>query len=88
MSEEASEPEHQRLILLNRFISRSRSRAPQEHKPPIHGAAELLQAVGARRKLGFAIEFLGLKDNGELTEEARLIGGRGHDYVALRDYEV
>ncbi len=70
------------------MISRSGSRAPQEHKPPLHGAAELLQAVGDRLKQGFAIGFLGIRDKGDLTEKARIASGNGHDYVALRDFEI
>lgn len=87
MTDDSAGPQHQRLILLNRLVSRSMSRAPQEHKPPIHGAAELFELIDGRRKAGLAIEFLGLKDRDD-DEKTRLTEGKGHDYVALRDFGI
>lgn len=54
--------EHQRIVLLNRMVSKSTTKASQENHPPIHGARELLDVLDARRKLGMAIEHLGLTD--------------------------
>lgn len=54
-----------RNILLNRMVSRSITRAPQEHSPPVHGALELLQIIDARRKSGSATEVVGHGDGEE-----------------------
>jgi hypothetical protein len=47
-----------------------------------------LDALDRRRKGGFAIEFLGIRDNGEWTEKQRMAAGKGYDFVALRDYQI
>jgi hypothetical protein len=50
-------------VLLNRLLSRSSTRAPEEHRPETHGAEELLEIIEARRKKGWAIEYLDTEDN-------------------------
>jgi hypothetical protein len=39
----------QRFVLLNRLVSRSVTRAPEEHKPPMESGAELLTVIEKRR---------------------------------------
>jgi hypothetical protein len=72
---------NQRIILLNRLISRSVTKAPREHKPPLVPGAELLKIVGQRKQKGFAVEYLGAEDD---TDDAkRLKKGSGHDCFRL-----
>jgi len=72
---------HQRVILLNRVVSRSSTRASQEHHPPTHSALELLLILEQRRKAGIAIEYLGSIDDKD--ESARALKGEGHDLLRL-----
>lgn len=85
-----ADDQHQRFVLLNRLVSRSTSHAPQEFKPPIVGAAELLALIDARHKRHWAIEFLGLHETIEdfrNGDDARIKRGRGDhlDFIWLRD---
>jgi hypothetical protein len=73
--------EYQRLVLLNRMVSRSASRAPQEHHPPVHSALELMLILEKRRAAGIAIEYLGSTDDKD--EEIRASKGEGHDLLRL-----
>lgn len=74
--------DHQRIILLNRLVSRSSTRAPQEHSPPTHGASELLEILEKRRVAKQAIEFFGADDNED--DSIRITNGAGHDFLRLR----
>jgi hypothetical protein len=43
--------ENQRIVLLNRLITRSISHAPREHKPPMIPGAELFNIIEKRRNI-------------------------------------
>jgi hypothetical protein len=47
--------DNQRHIFLNYMQSRSRSRAPEAHKPPTHAGKELLTIIAVRQKADLAI---------------------------------
>src|SRR5262249_22746050 len=80
----------ERLVLLNRLVSRSLSRAPDEYKPPIVPATELFGVISTRNAKGQAIEFFGLQETGkdEETEEARIARGKGCDFIFLRQMKI
>jgi hypothetical protein len=65
-----SESAHERIVLLNRIVSRSVTTAPEVHKPDTHGLEELLNILNSRRTKGFAIEYLGGLDD---EDEDRLM---------------
>jgi hypothetical protein len=74
-----SESAHERIVLLNRMVSRSVTTAPEVHKPETHGLEELLNILNSRRTKGFAIEYLdGLDDE---DEDKRKKNGSGFDFV-------
>lgn len=77
-----AESEFQRIVLLNHFVSRSVSRAPEEHKPPTHSAYDLLQIVEKRRTKKIAIEYFGATDDDD--EAVRAKNGSGHNFFRLR----
>lgn len=77
-----AESDFQRIVLLNRLVSRSLSRAPEEHKPPIHGALELLQLIDKRRAKKWAIEYINALDDDD--EQVRAQNGVGHNFLRLR----
>ncbi len=72
----------QRFVLLNRLVSRSSTRARQEHHLPTHGAEELLRLVEARLQAGLAVEFLNCVDHRD--ETVRIANGQGHDFIRMR----
>ena len=81
----------QKFVLLNRLVSRSVTRAPKEHKPPIDPGAELLSIIQKRRAQGLAVEFPGLPETDKETEKgekARLESGKGYDLILLRDMKL
>ncbi|WP_315806941.1 MULTISPECIES: hypothetical protein [unclassified Bradyrhizobium] len=78
---------NQRIILLNRLISRSVSRAPREHKPPLLKGAELFDIIAKSFRRGHAVEFVGLEDD-RSGEEQRLARGAGHDCYRLRNFRI
>src|SRR6266404_6991308 len=51
-----AEDEFQRFVLLNRFVSRSATRAPEVFKPPIVEGSELFPILEERNASGAAIE--------------------------------
>jgi hypothetical protein len=73
--------ENQRIVLLNRLISRSISHAPREHKPPLVPGWELLDIVVKRQRKGVAVEYLGADDDED--DDARIAKGAGHDCFRL-----
>ncbi len=73
---------HQRIVLLNRLISHSVSRAPDVYKPPLHGAEELLKIIETRRVKGWAVEFPDALDDDD--EAKRIIQGAGFNFLRLR----
>lgn len=79
-----SKPENQRVVLLNRMLSLSSSRAPNEHKPPILTGLELLQILQDRWEKGWAIEFLNSLDNDDEAERIKL--GANSDAMRLRQF--
>ena len=78
--------DNQRIVLLNRLISRSVSRAPQEHKPPLAPGWELLKIIEQRKKKGFAVEYLGADDDDDDTK--RIKKGADHDCFRLSQFRV
>ncbi len=77
----------ERFVLLNRLVSSSSTRAPEEHKPPTIAGHELFDAIEKRRQKGWAIEFLGLPETeieAERGEAARIASGKGYDFISLR----
>lgn len=77
---------HERLVLLNRLVSRSSTRAPQEHKPPIHSAPELLKILQGRQTANIAIEFFGAPD--EEVEAERIKAGLNHNFIRLAKSKI
>lgn len=73
--------QYQRIILLNRLVSMSVTRA-RDHQPPLHGAKELLEIIDARRKKGHAIEFENSVDDDD--EIVRAKNGKGSNWLRLR----
>src|SRR5580698_4514067 len=94
----ADEEKHDRIVLLNTMLSYSTSRAPSSVDAPVLGALESLKAIDARRKKGWAVEFIGMDEktlhddkdgkkdtrNEEEYEAARFKAGAGHHFVRLR----
>ena len=77
-----ADPEFQRIVLLNRLITRSVTRAPEPIKTPAHGALDLLKIIEKRREKKTAIEFIdGLDDDNEVT---RAKNGEGCNFLRLR----
>jgi hypothetical protein len=74
----------QRFVLLNRLISRSKTRA-RLYTAPTHDAAELLEIVSKRHAKGWAIEFEHLKEGDDaIDEDLRITQGQGHNFLRLR----
>ena len=70
-----SEGTHERIVLLNRTLSRSVTSAPETHKPETHGLEELFGIINGRRSKGHAIEYLGgLDDEDEAQRKANRWG--------------
>jgi hypothetical protein len=81
----------QRFVLLNRLVSRSATRASEEHKPPMVPGAELLGIIDKRRAQHLAIEFPGLAEPDRETEKgerSRIARGKGHDFIWLRQMKI
>jgi hypothetical protein len=77
-----ADPEFQRIILLNRLVTRSVTRAPEPNKPPAIGALDLLKIIEKRREKKTAIEFInGLDDD---DEAVRAKNGEGCNFLRLR----
>lgn len=74
--------EHQRIVLLNRLISKSTTKAPQGNQPHVHSARELLEIVDARRKTDGAVEYLGLTD----AETEDPVKRAGADRIRLKAF--
>ncbi len=72
----------QRIVLLNRLVSRSPTRAPRDHQAPTHSAQELLQILEKRRAKKLAVEFFGAEDDDD--ERKRIMKGAGHSLIRLR----
>jgi hypothetical protein len=77
-----AEAEFQRIVLLNRLITRSVTRAPEPNKAPAHGALDLLKIIEKRREKKLAIEFLGALDDDD--EMVRAKNGAGFNFLRLR----
>lgn len=54
---------YSRIILLNRLVSRSVTRAPQEHKAPLHSGIDLFNIIDQRVKDKVCIEFFNVDEN-------------------------
>ncbi|GGC90123.1 hypothetical protein [Chelatococcus reniformis] len=75
-----------RVILLNRLVSLSTSRAPPDQIPPTLAGRELIQILQHRREANVAIEFLGATDDED--EAVRLRNGAGHSFIRLSQIRV
>jgi hypothetical protein len=79
--------EFQRFVILNRLVSKSVSRAPEEFKPPLVEGEELFKMLKERHDSGAAIEFFGADETGRDADESdddRIKRSAGHDFVWLR----
>jgi hypothetical protein len=74
---------HQSIVLLNSLVSISKSRAPQEYKPPTESGLRLLQILDQRRKNKIAVEFVGATDDDD--EGKRIALGKGFSFLRLGD---
>ena len=66
-----------RTLLLNRLVSRSRTRAPEEHErhAPTHSVGDLLEILEARRAAGVAFEHIGsIAPGTEAEDESEALG--------------
>jgi hypothetical protein len=54
-----SEQQSERLVILNRLLSRTITRAPASVSAPVHGVEELLQILEKRMNAGIALELIG-----------------------------
>ena len=77
--------QHQQLVLLNRLVSSSKSKA-RDYAPPTHSVDELLQLLETRRRNNWAVEFVGAQDDED--ERRRLENGHGHNFIRLRRLRV
>ena len=86
-----SAEEYQRFVMLNRLASKSVSRAPEEHKPPLIEGHEAFKMLKERQESGAAIEFFGAGETGRDAEETdadRIKRSEGHDFVWLRQITI
>lgn len=79
-------PTHDRIVLLNRLVSRSVSRAPQDAKVPTHAAAELLAILYAEREKGAAIEFFNHAEDCDDVKQ-RLQANKGKNFIRVSAME-
>ncbi len=81
--------EFERVIFLNRLLSRSVSQAPAEFSPPVHGARELFAIIEARFKQGFAIEFVGAGGSSDNDDDKiRIEAGRGYNFIRVKSSNI
>lgn len=73
---------HERIVLLNHLVSRSTTRAPAEHHPPLHSATELFEIIGKRVKDNFCIEFFDA-ENDEDDDALRIQGNFGRNFIRI-----
>lgn len=73
---------HERIILLNRLVSRSTSRSPQEHKPPVHSGQELFEILAKRVQDNNCIEFFDA-ENDDDDDLARIAGNLGKNFIRI-----
>jgi hypothetical protein len=81
----------QRFVLLNRLVSRSATRAPEEHKPPTIPGYELFAVIQGRHQKRWTIEFPRLPETeiqAEKGEAERIARGRGYDFISLRQITI
>jgi len=86
-----AEDEFQRFVLLNRFVSRSATRAPEAFKPPIVEGSELFTILEERNASGAAIEFFGATETereADETDDERIGRSAGHNFIWLREIKV
>lgn len=76
----------QRIVLLNRLVSRSVSQAPEDIDAPTHGLRELLGLIEQRRRAGEEVEYLGAEDSDD--EQDRRARGAGHNFIRLRAFKL
>jgi hypothetical protein len=83
----ADEEVQQRLVLLNRLVSVSTTRATEDNKPPMFTGREALELIQRRKEKNWAIEYFGLHETaGSLSkEDERIKSGKGHDFIWLRE---
>ena len=80
-----------RIVLLNRLVARSVSKAPSHAKAPIASGKSMFEALDERRKVNSAIEFFGTTDierDADETEDERKIRCAGLNFIWLRDLKI
>lgn len=80
--EAASEAVHSRIILLNRLVSRSVTRAPTEHKAPINSGVDLFDIIEQRVKSKVCIEFFDVDEN-EPEDAKRIAAFKNKNFIRI-----
>lgn len=81
----------QRIVLINRLVARSVSKAPSHAKVPIASGKSMFDALDDRRKAHSAIEFFGTSDlerDADESEEERKARCAGLNFIWLRDLRI
>lgn len=73
---------YERIILLNRLVSRSQTRAPAEHKPPTHSGEELFEILTKRVKDNICIEFFDA-ENDDDDDKVRIAANHGKNFIRV-----
>lgn len=81
-----AEAKHQRIVMLNRLVSRSITRAPQGHMPATHAGSELFEIIEKKFKDGHAIEFFDAVDDLD-DDDARIKANIGCNFVRIVDFK-
>lgn len=81
-----SEPQHEKIVLLNTLQSVSTSRAPGDLKAPVHSAEELFGFIVKRCDEKVAVEFTGGLDDPD--DQVRIANGKGQSLVNARAHAI
>jgi hypothetical protein len=77
---------HEKIVLLNRLVSRSVSRAPQGFNPPTHAGSELLSIIRKKQADGFCIEFFDYEEDPDDDKE-RIAKNQGKNFIRCNRLE-
>lgn len=78
---------HERIIILNRMVSDSVTRAPQEHKPPIHGADEIFSILRKRVDDKYCLEFFDVVGDSD-SDVDRIKMNQGKNCIRVAKMEL
>jgi hypothetical protein len=79
---------HSRLVLLNYMISDATTKAPQEHKAPLHNAEELFAYLEQRISQGVALEVFDSERSDDDDENVRIAASRDHNFIRLKKLKL